>query len=65
MANTKTNPVPDLPHGCGSWIVVRKGTMDSVIELFDRRAAELVNADRYDVLTAADYLARFNASVRS
>lgn len=56
-------PVPDLPHGCGSWVVVRKGTLESVLELFDRDIARLVDGDRFDVLTAIDYLGQFNASV--
>lgn len=55
--------VPTLPHGCGSWIVVRKGTLDAVYETWSQSVAEKVNADRYTVLTALDYLQRFNASL--
>ena len=55
--------VPSLPHGCGSWIVVRKGTLDAVYETWSRSAAEKVNAERYQVLTALDYLQRFNAAL--
>lgn len=58
-------PVPELPHGCGSWIVVRKGTLESVLEIFDRNIARCVDGDRFEVLTAMDYLGKFNASVRS
>ena len=54
---------PALPHGCGSWIVVRKGTLEAVYETWSRSVAEKVNADRYTVLTALDYLQRFNASL--
>ena len=54
--------VPSLPHGCGSWIVVRKGTRDAVYETWSRSVAEKVNAERYQVLTALDYLQRFNAA---
>ena len=54
---------PDLPHGCGSWIVVRKGTPEAVYETWSRSVAEKVNADRYTVLTAIDYLQRFNAAL--
>ena len=54
---------PALPHGCGSWIVVRKGTLEAVYETWSRFVAEKVNADRYTVLTALDYLQRFNASL--
>ncbi len=54
---------PALPHGCGSWIVVRKGTLEAVYETWSRSVAEKVNADRYTVLTALDYLQRFNAAL--
>jgi len=55
--------IPSLPHGCGSWIVVRKGSLDAVYETWSRSVAEKVNADRYQVLTALDYLQRFNAAI--
>ena len=54
---------PTLPPGCGSWIVVRKGTLEAVYETWSRSVAEKVNAERYTVLTALDYLQRFNASL--
>ena len=54
---------PALPSGCGSWIVVRKGTLEAVYETWSRSVAEKVNADRYTVLTALDYLQRLNASL--
>jgi intergrase/recombinase len=56
--------IPDLPHGCGSWIIVRKGTLDSVAEFFDRATVERVNGERYDALTALDYLGRLNRQIR-
>jgi len=55
--------IPSLPHGCGSWIVVRKGTLEAVYETWSRSVAEKVNADRYQVLTALDYLQRFSAAI--
>ncbi len=54
---------PSLPQGCGSWIVVRKGTLDAVYETWSRSVAKKVNAERYQVLTALDYLQRFNAAL--
>jgi hypothetical protein len=55
-------PVPPL-NGCNSWIVVHKGTLASVIELYDAGIVSCVDADRFDVLAANDYLQRYNASV--
>lgn len=60
-----TGHIPDLPPHCGSWIIVRRGTLESVAEFFDRRPVERVNFDRYEALTAADYLGRKNAQIRS
>jgi hypothetical protein len=54
---------PNLAPHEGSWIVVRKGTLDAVCELWTRAVAEKVNRAAYDVLTAGDYLGRFNATV--
>ncbi len=55
--------VPNLAPHEGSWIVVRKGTIEAVFETFSRQRAERVNRAAYDVLTAGDYLGRFNAAV--
>lgn len=52
--------VPDLPHGCGSWIVVSRATGSAVLETFSRRVAEAISTERYEVLTALAYLARLN-----
>jgi hypothetical protein len=62
MAATPHN-VPDLPHGCGSWIIVRRGTLESVAEIFTRAIVERVNFNAYEALPASDYLARLNASL--
>lgn len=57
--------IPDLEPHCGSWIIVSRDTGASVFETFNRSTAERVNQDRYEVLTAADYLGRFNARIRA
>ena len=49
--------VPNLEHHCGSWVVVDRATGQSVLETFDRKTAEAINQDRYQVLTALQYLA--------
>lgn len=52
--------VPALPRHCGSWVIVRRDTGAAVLETFRREVAERVNVASYQVLTAADYLARLN-----
>ena len=56
--------IPELEHHCGSWIICDKETGAAVFETFSRRTAERVNQTKYSVETAAQYLARFNRSVR-
>lgn len=50
--------IPELEPHCGSWIVVDRETGRAVLETFERRIAEAINQDRYEVLTALQYLAR-------
>lgn len=57
--------VPELPHGCGSWIIVRKGTNDAVAELFKRSSVERINFDGYEALPSSEYLARYNLIVKA
>lgn len=56
--------IPELEPYCGSWIIVSRATGKSVLETFNRSTAERVNQERYEVLTAAQYLGRFNRAVR-
>lgn len=56
MSITNGVIVPDLPHHCGSWIVVDRETHVAVLETFQRSVAESINQERYEVLTALDYL---------
>ncbi len=56
---------PELPHGCGSWIVVSRETGKPVLETFERRTADAINTEKYEVLTALAWLQRFNRSVQS
>jgi len=57
--------VPLLPAGCNSWIIVRRGTGEAVLETWSRAVAAAVNVDRYEVRTALDHLQRFNAAARA
>lgn len=58
---------PELEQNCGSWVIVQKTTRAPVREICDRKLADRIatnEADQFDVLTAAQWLAEFNASVR-
>lgn len=57
-----TIQIPELPKGCGSWVVIQKSTGKAVLEIhkFDRDLAELVRADRFEIRTAWDHLSRMN-----
>lgn len=49
----------------GSWIVVCKATNVAVLETFNPRVASAINRDKYDVLTAYDYLTQLNARLKA
>lgn len=53
--------IPDLEPHCGSWVAVSRATGLPVLETFERATAERINQAAYEVLTAAQWLARFNA----
>lgn len=56
--------VPELEHGCGSWIVVRKSDGTSIAEIWNRETAEKVNQEKYTVLTAMQYLKNLNKRIK-
>lgn len=56
--------VPELEPYCGSWVVVARAAGLPVMETFSRRCAEAINQDKYEVLTAGQWLARLNRTVK-
>ncbi len=48
-----------------SWVIVRKGTLDSVLETWLSKVVAAINTDKYEALTAHDYLCKLNASIKS
>tara|TARA_R110000868_G_C10867151_1_gene761993 strand:+ start:1020 stop:1202 length:183 start_codon:yes stop_codon:yes gene_type:complete len=52
--------IPKLEHHCGSWIAVNRATGQAVAEIFERRNAERVNLAKYELHTAAQWLANLN-----
>lgn len=56
--------VPELKHGCNSWVATRKGTGEVIGEFFVRTNVEKFNPETVLVETTADYLYRYNAEVR-
>lgn len=64
MANETKAAIPELESHCGSWVIISRATGCPVFETFERRTAESVNQNAYEVLTAQQWLARFNSQVR-
>lgn len=60
MGEGMSGAVPDLPHGCGSWVVVRKSDGSPILETFSRRVVRAINREAYDVVSAAAWLASLN-----
>ena len=63
-------PIPTLETSArgnpisGSWVVVSRETGKPVLETFERKTAEAINQDKYEVLTALQWAARYNEAVR-
>jgi len=55
--------IPVLEHHCNSWIIVNKATGKPVLETWTRKIAESVNQNTHEVLTALQWLTRFNKSL--
>ena len=52
--------IPELKHHCGSWIAINRATGKAVAEIFERRNIERVNFNKYEIQTAAQWLANLN-----
>lgn len=48
-----------------SWIVVSRDDGKAVLETFSKRTASAINLECYEVLTAHDWLVRFNRQVKA
>ena len=57
--------VPELEPHCGSWVIVDRSTGEAIHETFQRSVAEKVNEVRFEVLTAHQWLVRFNESLKN
>lgn len=56
--------VPDLPPRCNSWVIVRKATGTAVAEVFNHFNACGWPADRFEVVSALEWLQRVNREAR-
>jgi hypothetical protein len=57
--------VPALEPHCKSWIIVSRASGEAIMETFSRAAVEKINRDRFDVYTAAQWLAKLNRDQRA
>jgi hypothetical protein len=54
----------DSPVSCNSFVIVHRDTGKAVIETYSLEIAAVVNTDKYEVLTALEWLQRFNRTVK-
>lgn len=57
--------IPELERHCNSWVAVSRETGKPVYETTRRSIAEKINQEKYEVLTALQWLVRFNEGVRN
>lgn len=60
-------PAPALEPHCGSWVIVQRITRDVVCEIWSKERADRIadSEPNFEVLTAAQWLAEFNARERN
>lgn len=46
-----------------SWVVVSKATGQAVLETFEKKTADAINRDKYDVIPVQQYLASLNRKI--
>jgi len=52
--------IPKLEHHCRSWVAINRATGKAVAEIFEHRNASRVNFEKYELQTAAQWLAGLN-----
>lgn len=55
--------IPDLPHNCNSWVIVRTGTLSAIGEFYSREnVSRILRAEdgRFIAMTALEYLQALN-----
>ena len=57
--------IPPLEHHCNSWIIVDRTNGAPVLETFSEKTAQAVNQKSYEVLTALQWLCRFNNQIKT
>jgi hypothetical protein len=50
---------------CNSWIIVSRQTGKPLMETYDKTVVDVVNRERYEVLSAYQWLVRLNKQLRS
>ena len=60
------NRAPELEPHCGSWVIVERHNRVPVRETYSRELADRIaryESDRFEVLTAAQWLAEINRGI--
>ena len=52
--------IPELPHHCNSWVVIRVATNEVIGEFRERENVEKFSPETCKVYTTIDYLCKFN-----
>jgi hypothetical protein len=47
-----------------SWVIVKRGTNEAVVEIFDERILSLINHEKYEIIPIHDYLTYINKSFK-
>lgn len=50
---------------CNSWVIVHRTTGEAILETYNPRVVAAINIANYEVLTAYEWLVRFNRAGRA
>ena len=48
-----------------SWIIVNRSTGNAVLETWSKKLTQAINLEKYQVMTAYDYLCNLNAIIKA
>lgn len=51
-------------HTPNSWIIINRATGNAILETFSEKYAKSINAEKYEVLTAIEYLVQLNEKIK-
>jgi len=53
------------PQKTSSWVIVEKGTTNSILEVFNENLLDRLNTEKYEAIPIRKYLGLINAKIKN